>query len=164
MLICIWPPYLIGGMESITRVSRREQADFDPSAAHPFDLSNLPTSFALTVVDKSRAKIMLDHTDHVPNGHSNPIPRPRSLLDLPPEITSVIFRHALVLPVPIQIYCHPDTQSVLFEQGKHDPDAQIRLRDQQLGLPVSLLATCRRIHHEATPILYCENLFEYNPL
>jgi hypothetical protein len=91
-------------------------------------------------------------------------PQSQSLLDLPTEITSIIWRYALVLPVPIQIYCHPDTQSVAFESGEHDPDAQIRLRSENLELPVSLLATCRRVSHEAASLLYNENLFEYNPL
>lgn len=91
-------------------------------------------------------------------------PQPQSLLDLPTEITSIIWRHALVLPVPIQIYCDPDTQSVAFESGEHDPDAQIRLRSETLDLPVSLLATCRRVYHEAASLLYDENLFEYHSL
>lgn len=90
--------------------------------------------------------------------------QPRSLLDLPPEITTKIWRQALVISDRIKIHCHPDTQSVVFEDGKHDPDKQIRLRDQELNIPVSLLATCRRIYDEAVPLLYRENIFEFDDL
>lgn len=85
------------------------------------------------------------HTDQEPERLSTPTNQPRSLLDLPPEITTKIWRYALVISDAIKIHCHPDTQTVVFEDGKHDPDRQIRLRDQQLNIPVSLLAACRRI-------------------
>ncbi|KAK5050799.1 hypothetical protein LTR84_003358 [Exophiala bonariae] len=107
---------------------------------------------------------MLDPINQEPDAFSSPTDQPHSLLDLPPEITVKIWRYALVIPDAIKIHCHPDTESVLFEGGKHDPDAQIRLRDQQLNIPVSLLPTCRRVYDEAISLLYEENLFEFDAL
>ncbi|KAK4611924.1 hypothetical protein CLAFUW4_13202 [Fulvia fulva] len=69
---------------------------------------------------------------------------PCHVLEIPAELKNKIYIHSLTLPEPLLIIIR-------------DPDVITLASNQAAQLGVTLLATCKRINTEATPILYSLN-------
>jgi hypothetical protein len=71
-----------------------------------------------------------------------------SLFDLPPEIRLRIYENLLGLPEPITFVNEPATPNSLCLWKAY-------------GLCPAILQTCKKIHHEAGPLLYSRNHFQF---
>ncbi|KAI9695704.1 MAG: hypothetical protein M1820_008467 [Bogoriella megaspora] len=98
---------------------------------------------------------------------------------LPPEIRNLIYFHAFVYPGPIDL-CPPSyiehqvpttDPSLLARLSKYENESvclrpwirdQHDLRNVRKTVPITLLSTCARIYHEASPFFWSHNTFRFS--
>jgi hypothetical protein len=90
-----------------------------------------------------------------------------SFLDLPVELRLVVYETLLVVPHDIRFKQHYDHDPNQYEVGRdYKPSLRIArdaYADRKIGNDphTEILRTCRKIHSEASPILYRMNRFNF---